>query len=73
MAAARGIIQKCNRSVVTENGGHVLLTRYLAHSLLKRMNFVQRKATTSLSKMTVTNFKECKWRFLNDVVTTIAM
>ena len=73
MAAARGILQKCNRSMLAKNGGHVLLTRYWAHSLLKRMKFVQRKATTSLSKMTDTNFKECKRSFLNDIVTTIAM
>ena len=73
VAAARGILRKCNRSMLAENGGPIHLTRYWAHSLLKRMDFVQRKATTSLRKLTMTNFKECKRSFLNDVATTIAM
>ena len=58
MAAARGILHKCNRSMLAENGGPIQLNRHRAHSLLKRMKFVQRKATTSISKLTTTNFKE---------------
>ena len=73
MAAARGILCKCNRSMLAENGGSIQLNRHWAHSLLNRMNFVQRKATTSLSKLTMTDFKECKREFLNDVATTVEM
>ena len=73
VAAAQGILHKCNRSMLAENGGPIHLTRYWGHLLLKRKDFVQRKATTSLSKLTMTNFKECKRSFLNDVATTIAM
>ena len=47
MAAARGILLKCNRGLLADFGGHVELKRHWAHSLLKRMNFVQRKATTA--------------------------
>ena len=43
------------------------------HSLLKRMKFVQRKATTSMSKLTMTNFEEQKREFLSDVATTVEM
>ena len=73
MAAARGILRKCNGSMLAENGGPIQLNRHWAHSLLKRMNFVQRKATTSLSKLTMTDFKERKREFLNDVATTVEM
>ena len=73
MAAARGILRKCNRSMLAENGGPIQLNRHWAHSLLKRMNFVQRKATTSLSKLTMTDFKKRKREFLNDVATTVEM
>ena len=56
-----------------ENGGPIQLNRHWVHSLLKRMNFVQRKATTSLSKLTMTDFKERKREFLNDIATTVEM
>ena len=59
--------------MLAKNGGPKELNRYWAHSLLKRMNFVQRKATTSLSKLTMTDFKQCKKEFLNDIATTVAM
>ena len=42
MAAARGILRKCNQSMLVENGGPIQLNGHWAHSLLKRMNFVQR-------------------------------
>ena len=73
MAAARGILLKCNRSMLVEFGGPIQLNRFWAHSLLKRMNFVQRKATTSKSKHTVENFRELKKAFLDDVTTAVTM
>ncbi len=54
MAAARGIVLKCDRSVLAEFGGPIELNRHWGHSLLKPMKFVQRKATTSKSKHTAT-------------------
>ena len=73
MAAARGFLHKCNRSMLAENSGPIQLNRHWAHSLLKRTNFVQRKATISLSKLTMTDFKERKREFLNDVATTVEL
>ncbi len=73
MAAARGILLKCDRTKLAEFGGHVELSRHWAHSLLKRMNFVQRKATTAKSKETQADFAELKKSFLADVVATVTM
>ena len=72
-AAARGILRKCNRSMLAENGGPIQLNRHWAHSLLKRMKFVQRKATTSMSKHAMTNFEEQKREFFSDVATTVGI
>ena len=73
MAAAQGILRKCNRSMLAENDGPIQLNKHWAHSLLKRIKFVQRKATTSMSKPTMTNFEEKKREFLSDVATTVEM
>ena len=73
MAAAKGILLSCDKSMLEEYGGSVRLNRYWAHSLLKRMKFVQRKATTAKGKHTITNFSELKKSFLEDVVTTVTM
>lgn len=73
MAAARGILLSYDKFMLAEYGGHVQLNRNWAYSLLKRMNFVKRKATTAKSKYTGTDFKEVKKAFLNEVVTTTTM
>lgn len=73
VAAARGILLSCDRSMLVEFGGPVELSRQWAYSLLKRMQFVRRKATTSKSKYTVANFEELKKSFLDEVVTTVSM
>ena len=49
-----------------EFGGHVQLNRHWAYALLKRMKFVQRKATTAKSKHTIAQLKKL---FLADTVT----
>ena len=73
MAAARGILLKCDRTKLAEFGGHVELNRQWAHSLLKRMKFVQRNSNTAKSKASEANFAEQKKVFLNDVVATVTM
>ena len=60
MAAARGLLLSCDRSMLAEYCGPVELNRHWAYSLLKRMKFVQRKATTSKSKYIVANFDMLK-------------
>lgn len=73
MVAARGILLKCNRSVLAEFGGPVELNRNWAHSLLKRMKFVQRKATTSKGKHLPANFADLRSSFLSDVTAIVTM
>ena len=57
---------------LAEFGGHVMLNRFWAYSLLKRINFVKRKVTTTKSKHAVAEFNRLK-DFLQDVVTTVEM
>ena len=59
--------------MLAEFGGPVQLSRTRAHSQLKWMKFVQRKATTSKSKHTVQNFAQLKEAFLADVTATVTM
>ena len=73
MAAARGIVLTCDRSMLVEFGGHVELNRHWAYSLLRRMNFVQRKVTTAKSKYAIADFDRLKTEFLEDVVATVEM
>ena len=70
MAAARGIVLTCDRSMLVEFGGHVELNRHWAYSLLHQMNFVQRKVTTAKSKYAITDFDCVKREF---VVATVEM
>ena len=62
-----------DRNTLAENRGHICLNRHWAYSFLRRMNFVQRKATTSLSKYSVSNFSDLKKSFLASVVETVSM
>ena len=73
MAAARGILLSCNRSRLIEFGGDVELKKQWAYSLLRRMKFVKRKATTAKSKHSTADFARLKQQFLADVVTTVEM
>ncbi len=73
MAAARGILMAYNRSRLAEFGGDVEINRQWAYSLLQRMSFVKRKATTAKSKYSTANFAQVKKQFLADVVTTVEM
>lgn len=73
VAAARGILLTCNRSMLAEYGGHVELNVDWAYSLLRRMKFVQRKVTTAKSKHAVAEFRELKEQFLAEVVATVEM
>ena len=55
MAAGSGMLLYYDRSKLAENGGHIHLNRHWAYSFLRRMNFVLRKATTALSKYSLSN------------------
>ncbi len=73
VSAARGIVLYYNSSLLLENGGHLSLTRNWALSILARMNFVKRKATTAKSKESDQQFMEKKRAFLNEVAVTVQM
>ena len=51
LAAAEGIVVSKDRTLLIENGGHVALTRGWALSLLMRMDYVKRKASTKTGKL----------------------
>lgn len=46
MAAARGILLTCSRSILAEFGGHVEINRFWTYSLLHQIKFVQIKVIT---------------------------
>ena len=73
IAAAEGIIKATDRTMLIENGGHIQLTLAWAYSLLQRMGFVQRKATTetkiSLSK---SEFELAKKSYLKRIKKAVA-
>ena len=73
IAAARGILLSTDKLKLLEYGGHIQLNSTWAYSLLNRMNFVKRKATTAKSKHTLDNFDELKQSFLDDVSDTVSM
>ena len=73
MAAAKGLLLSLNRGALAEYGAYINITRHWTYSLFHRMKFVQRKATTSQSKYTETNFAEIKQQFLDAMVQTVEM
>ena len=46
MAAGESLIKAHDRTMLVQHGGHIQITKSWAMSLLKRMGFVKRKATT---------------------------
>ena len=68
MGAAQGILKYYGKEDLAE-----LINRQWAYSVLKRMKFVRRKATTSKSKYTFADFAELKKSFLRSVVETVTM
>ena len=66
VAAAQGIIEAKDRTLLVENGGSIHLTRSWANSLMKRMGFVRRAATTQ-AKQQVTGeaYQRIKEQYLH--------
>ena len=73
MAVARGILISCAREKLVEFGGHIDLNRHWAFLILKRINFVKRKATTSKSKYSIENFAKAKESFLKSIREIVTM
>ena len=72
LAAANGIIAAKDRSLLMEHGGHLVLTKAWAKSLLRRMGYVKRKCSNA-GKVTYTHFEELKEDFLADVKAEVLM
>ena len=68
IAGSKGIIESSNPGLLIENGGSVLLTKSWAASLLNRMGYARRKATTS-ARTLPENFSTIKYEFLNRITT----
>ena len=57
MAAATGIVQFCDSNLLSINRGPMAITKACAKSLLSRMHFVKRCATTKKPTITITDFE----------------
>ena len=64
IAAARGLLLVENKSKLFEYGGHIKQNRSWAYALFNRIGMIQRKPTTSKSKMNMTDFAHRKRHFL---------
>ena len=71
MAVMRGIVLSRDRTLLEEHGGHLRITKTLALSLLKRMNFVKRKGSTS-AKVVPAEFDKIRDEFLDRIKTAVA-
>ncbi len=68
MAAATGIVNSCDRTLLVEHGGHITFTKSWALSLLGRMGYVKRKATTkSTPGRSGEEFEQLKARYLKEI------
>ena len=72
MACAEGLVKSHDSNLLQSNGGHIVFTKFWAQSLLLRMGFVKRRATTK-AKVSVTNFDKIKAQFLFDIKTIMEM
>ena len=73
VACGETIVRKTDKKTfLKENGGPIELTKVWAKSLLQRLNFVKRKATTSV-EVEPSHFKELKEQFLLDVKAVVEM
>ena len=72
IATARGIVKDADSNLLSENGGHINLTKDWAKYLLQRINYVKRHGS-STAKVAVENFVHVKAQFLFDVQSLIEM
>ena len=71
-ASDEGIVRATDRTMLQENGGHIQLTEGWAYSLLKRMNFVMRKASTKTkTSLTQPEFERAKKAYLKKIKETV--
>ena len=67
LAAAEGSVVSKDRTLLADNGGHVMFTRGWALSLLKRMGYVKQKALTKKGKLSNEQFELNRCQFLLEI------
>ena len=72
MSYAEGIVKNHDSNLLASNSGHILLTKDWGKSILHRMGFVKRRASTK-AKVSIENFEEVKAQFLLDIKAVVAM
>ena len=72
LAAGEAIVRTHNEKLLHDEGGPIKLTRHWAKSLLDRMCFVKRKATTS-AKVDPSCFDDLKEQYLLDIKAVVEM
>ena len=72
LAAGEAIVWTHNENLLHDEGGPIKLTRHWAKSLLDRMCFVKRKATTS-AKVDPSCFDDLKEQYLLDIKAVVEM
>jgi len=72
IATGQGIVKDYDSNLLSENGGHISLSKDWAKYLLKRMNFVKR-CSSSTAKMSVDNFILLKSQFIFDIQSIVEM
>ena len=74
MAAAEGLVRAYDRTMLEEYGGHVAITKSWAMSLLGRMGYVKRKATTKANPgMSEKEFEEVRAGFLKQIARMVKL
>ena len=73
IATGRAIVQGYDRTLLTEYGGSIELSKSWAMSLLHQMKFVKRKATTAKSKEMINDFEGKKKEYLAQIQACIEM
>ena len=69
IAAAKGIAQTKDATLLVENGGVIYITKGWGKRLLGRMGFVKCKCITAAKKASPEEFEEVKLQFLEDIET----
>ena len=72
ISCAEGMIKNHNSNLLASNGGHILLTKNWGESILRRMGFVKRGASTK-AKVSIENFEEIKAQILLDIKAVVEM
>lgn len=66
IACAEAIVNRVDKKLLKDNGGPIDLSKTWAKSLLQRIGYVKRKATTS-AKVEPSHFEELKEQYLLDI------